>query len=662
MTDQQNRGAETADDQPTQEQPREVVVAAEEEQEQNPQPPQDENEKRLEENKYSPLNLRDQDFESEIMKWTKITPKCPPKRRTRHSSFVYSGKLYIVGGIDITEKKQDDIYYINLAEPTEGWKKVELQGDIPLQKIAYHAGARIGSKYYIVGGQSESLKSLNTIQVFNITGECMEEPIQLDQEKFPGVESHTVCVHDRNNLVIYGGKTGKELNRHIYVINLETQEVTKPTEGMSDDQLPPPRTDHAACMNGGVLYVFGGFGPDSKYYDDMWRFDFGDSSFVELKTEKQREEEQRKKEAEEEARRKAEEEANRGAENEQAEAHEEVKQEEPVEPEKPLIMLNERIIDGGEKYDDDLNEDPTIEQREIGDASGGENEEKKPEENAQASPDEGEEGQEGGEQGTGEEEKKAEEVEDITRPKGRSGHTMTKIGGCFYIFGGKTDLIKESNELWKFDPASVEYTLIHDTLLIQFTEEELKKISQSDEKGQKPFHWLTRGEVEKRTNPSFNDKVKSKKKKKGAKDKNKKNKNQKGGDDDYDDTEGKFSDQVLHRPNVIKMRKTLIFTSEPSSIKNGLVALENDEKATLAQNIYKIRGEVPEPRDGQTVVPYKGKLYVFGGDRFKFPFNDLFTYDAGGDEQEDEEEEEVRPNADDSDVHYDNHNGNQPAQ
>ena len=228
--------------------------------------------------------------------------------------------------------------------------------------------------------------------------------------------------------------------------------------------------------------------------------------------------------------------------------------------------------------------------------------------------------------------------EDTSRPKGRSGHTMTVLGNEFYIFGGKTGLIKESNELWKFNPDAVEYTLIHETLIEQFTEEELKRISAEDEKNQKPFHWLTRSEVEQRTNPSFNDKLKDKKEKKKNKIKKEEEENVRNANKDI---QGKYADQVLQRPNVAKMRRTLIFTSDPNSIKSGLSTLQEDEKANMNQNVSKIVGEVPEPRDGQSVCVYKGKLVIFGGDRFKFPFNDLFFYDVGdGTEEENAGEEE----------------------
>jgi hypothetical protein len=53
-----------------------------------------------------------------------------------------------------------------------------------------------------------------------------------------------------------------------------------------------------------------------------------------------------------------------------------------------------------------------------------------------------------------------------------------------------------------------------------------------------------------------------------------------------------------------------------------------------------IIGSVPEPRDGQSCVLFEGnKLVVFGGDRNKFPFNDLFIFDTKESVQDDNKEQ-----------------------
>ena len=505
----------------------------------------DKNEKEKKENED---NLKQQ----VLNHWSKLLVKEPPKRRTCHTSFIHDSYLYVVGGIDITERKQDDIYKVNIKEPNSSWIKIDTLGE-KFGKIAYHAGAEVDGFYYIVGGQDETLTTLNTIQVFDITQERMGEKIKLEPEKFPPLESHTVNNYNNQSLIIYGGMSGKDYNKHVYSFDIQTKEVKNLTENLGDDKMPPPRQDHAAVLYNGCLYVYGGIGPDSKIYDDMWKFNLSDNTWEQLKTQNQIDKENRKKQK---------------------------------KMEKEKEQNGEKIEEEEETDDDD-------------------------------------------------DEKDIEEDKKDIRPKGRSGHSMVCVGDMFYIFGGKTGLIKESNEIWEFNPNDINYGCVHETLLEQFTKEELNRISAENKDDKQGFRWLTRGEVERRTNPSFNDNIKENDKKKKKNKKNDKSKKKENNDKKNDnkneqnkDIEGKYADQVLCRPNVVKMRKTLIFTSDPEKIKEGLKTLSKDEKEKLNPNIVRIKGELPEPRDGQSVCVEGTDLYIFGGDRFKFPFNDLFVLDT----------------------------------
>ena len=484
--------------------------------------------------------------------WSKLLVKEPPKRRTCHTSFIHDSYLYVVGGIDITERKQDDIYKVNIKEPNSSWIKIDTLGE-KFGKIAYHAGVEVDGFYYIVGGQDETLTTLNTIQVFDITQERMGEKIKLEPEKFPPLESHTVNNYNNQSLIIYGGMSGKDYNKHVYSFDIQTKEVKNLTENLGDDKMPPPRQDHAAVLYNGCLYVYGGIGPDSKIYDDMWKFNLSDNTWEQLKTQNQIDKENRKKQK---------------------------------KMEKEKEQNGEKIEEEEETDDDDDEEDIEEDKKDI-------------------------------------------------RPKGRSGHSMVCVGDMFYIFGGKTGLIKESNEIWEFNPNDINYGCVHETLLEQFTKEELNRISAENKDDKQGFRWLTRGEVERRTNPSFNDNIKENDKKKKKNKKNDKSKKKENNDKKNDnkneqnkDIEGKYADQVLCRPNVVKMRKTLIFTSDPEKIKEGLKTLSKDDKEKLNPNIVRIKGELPEPRDGQSVCVEGTDLYIFGGDRFKFPFNDLFVLDT----------------------------------
>ena len=610
--------------------------------------------------------------QSVLNHWSKLLLKEPPKRRTCHTSFIHDSYFYVVGGIDITEQKQDDIYKVNFNEPNACWTKVDVLGE-KMGRIAYHAGAEISGFYYIVGGQDENLNTLNSIQIFDITQERMSEKIEnlelevaleitdvkklgllkkllqvlrikvkdkiesdkikiletelekdllkylseddlINREKtlcekmeedlqtvdinklmdsstdiekmaiedidknfsselikntltkmdetikiyMPPLESHTVNVNEDNTLlIIYGGMTGKEYNKHVYIFDPQNKKAKNITEKLENNKMPPPRQDHASVIYNGSLYIYGGIGPDSKIYDDMWKFDLSSNTWEQLKTEQQKKKEEKRKQ-----------------------------------------KLKEKKANNEEIETDDEDEDFDDEEEDEND-------------------------------------------KDI-RPKGRSGHSMVLVNDVFYIFGGKTGLIKESNEVWIFNPNDITYECVHETLLEQFTKEELKKISSENKRDIQKFRWLTRSDIEKRTNPSFNDNKNDMEEKRNQKKKKENNKNSSpdkkknkkttkkidktdNKNNQNKDIEGKYSEQVLCRPNVVKMRKTLIFTSDPDKIKEGLNTLSKDEKEKVNSNIQKIKGELPEPRDGQTVCVEGNNLYIFGGDRFKFPFNDLFV-------------------------------------
>jgi len=58
-------------------------------------------------------------------------------------------------------------------------------------------------------------------------------------------------------------------------------------------------------------------------------------------------------------------------------------------------------------------------------------------------------------------------------PKPRSGHSIITYNSKFYLFGGKTGNIHETNELWAYDINKSQFELKHDTLLEQYSEKEI---------------------------------------------------------------------------------------------------------------------------------------------------------------------------------------------
>jgi hypothetical protein len=267
---------------------------------QDPSVSENENEEpieaKLSEAQVEPLTRTDFDM-SIIGKWTRIHARNPPKRRSNHTAFLYrKAYLYIVGGVDITERKQSDIYRVKLTSHYPEWEKVDVEGMI---KIAYHAGVYYKGIYYIIGGQNEEIRTLNTILKFKVSENKMLDPIEPDENTFPKIESHTVNLYN-GNAIVYGGNCGKNFNKNVYSINLENGEIKNLTENLESDKMPIPRADHAAEIQGDSLYVYGGYGPDNVYLDDVWCFNLGSNSWTQIKfgDEDQKKEEEEKKEDE----------------------------------------------------------------------------------------------------------------------------------------------------------------------------------------------------------------------------------------------------------------------------------------------------------------------------------------------------------------------------
>lgn len=66
---------------------------------------------------------------------------------------------------------------------------------------------------------------------------------------------------------------------------------------------------------------------------------------------------------------------------------------------------------------------------------------------------------------------------DLIVPSPRSGHSLFHLeeNKFVYIFGGKIGNFQESNDLWQYDIENNKFNLIHDTILEQYSSEELEE-------------------------------------------------------------------------------------------------------------------------------------------------------------------------------------------
>ena len=212
---------------------------------------------------------------------------------------------------------------------------------------------------------------------------------------------------------------------------------------------------------------------------------------------------------------------------------------------------------------------------------------------------------------------KENENNELLLPSPRSGHSLLIVNSDLYIFGGKIGLFQESNDLWKYDINSNKFILLHDTMLEQFTDEEIEEfkkeeINKNKKKGN-DFHFITRKEQDDKINPYSKLYTQNKKygkkilfKSQSTKELNK----------------NEFENEIFVNPGYYQMKHSSIFNLDNKDIN---IAISNLDMLLPYKTGEKgIR--IPLPRDGQSLNIYNNQLILFGGDRNKYPFNDLYLF------------------------------------
>ena len=191
-------------------------------------------------------------------------------------------------------------------------------------------------------------------------------------------------------------------------------------------------------------------------------------------------------------------------------------------------------------------------------------------------------------------------------PKARQGHTALLVDNDqILFFGGKIANIFEVNELWKFDMSTNRFELIQGTLLQRegFNRQVKPKIISEETTNHNPyqtFYKLKKVYMKTEGDNHLN-------KKEGNKEK-----------------VNPYEGIIMGDNKVRNIKNSLIFkiTQEDANYINNLV--ENNKNLKFERFKY---GDVPLPRDGHTSFMYEGKMFIFGGDRNKYPFNDVFFFE-----------------------------------
>lgn len=254
--------------------------------------------------------------------WYELRPRGKlPEKRSYHSSVIYEGYLYIYGGEDSREGKNDSFWRLNLddfieigekeskeenkdlgqkpgsPEPQEDgkltWEQLETTGAKP-GFLSHHRSVLIGEEMYIFGGMKSDIE--NNCDLFSLNMKTLQwKVIQPEGDEKPeGRDDHSICASE-NSIYVFGGFVkGKRMN-DLYEYNIETNtwkilsKFTDIDDFSSEElkyQFPVPRCGQDMVYYQNKIYMFGGRNDFNDKLSDTWEFDISAKTWNKIECEK----------------------------------------------------------------------------------------------------------------------------------------------------------------------------------------------------------------------------------------------------------------------------------------------------------------------------------------------------------------------------------------
>ncbi|KAK3108043.1 hypothetical protein FSP39_000012 [Pinctada imbricata] len=132
-----------------------------------------------------------------------------------------------------------------------------------------HAACIHGDYVYIIGGKDGHV-SLKDVWRFHI-GNAEWEKLNLQGDRLPFLEGHTVVSHKRL-LLLFGGAFGDDLtDSALWILNPDLKHVRKLHCDLGSPQ-PSTRRQHSAVLHNNVMYIYGGYIDLKGSSSELWAF------------------------------------------------------------------------------------------------------------------------------------------------------------------------------------------------------------------------------------------------------------------------------------------------------------------------------------------------------------------------------------------------------
>jgi len=215
----------------------------------------------------------------QIGKWKKIMPidSCNFTPRTGHDCILVKDKIYLFGGTDDDDRKNDlHMYDIYLNK----WSLLPSKGKVPLPRSGAK-GVSYDNKLYFFGGyQKKSGNFYKDLFYYDLAKEQWYDVGALQSGEMPSQRTdHSVVLWD-GRLYVYGGYDGKKRFGDLFKCCIKNKKY-KWKEIQSEGIQPLNRFGHSAVVYQNSMFIFGGWnGHDTM--NDIFQYSFLSNYWYEI--------------------------------------------------------------------------------------------------------------------------------------------------------------------------------------------------------------------------------------------------------------------------------------------------------------------------------------------------------------------------------------------
>lgn len=210
-----------------------------------------------------------------LLEWGVLDPQgMNYSPRTGHEAIYHNDKVYLFGGTDDDQRK-NDLYCYDIYK--NKWSLLPSQGSVPTRRSGTRGIAYKNHLFFFGGYFKKSDQYYSDLYAYNL--DTQRWSIMPDAGQTPPARiDHTANLYN-GKLYIFGGFDGNLRYADFYMYDLKKQTWMKL---VGEGELPPNRFGHTTVIYEDSLYCFGGW---NGHYtmDDIYQYSFKTNIWYEIK-------------------------------------------------------------------------------------------------------------------------------------------------------------------------------------------------------------------------------------------------------------------------------------------------------------------------------------------------------------------------------------------